>query len=98
MTLTDNHKAKLLDALRADGVDNWEGYQGENYQATMQEIEAEERFEENKKRLEPLFAIIETNIDVDYPSIREAGARTSLSENGISEIVKFISTNFFPKV
>ena len=45
MELTNEQKARLFEALHADGVDNWDNYQGENYQETMREIEAEEKFE-----------------------------------------------------
>ena len=47
--------------------------------------------------LEPLFEIIETNIDVEYPAGAEAGANTILSTEGIEEIVNFISKNYYKK-
>lgn len=48
MELTDEQKARLFDALHADGVDNWEGYQETNYQETMAEIEAEQEYGKNR--------------------------------------------------
>lgn len=91
---TNEQKARLFDALHADGVDNWEGYKQTHYREVEAEIEAENFFLENKKILEPLFQIIETNIEVSYPVGREAGAMTALTDDGISEIIDFISKNF----
>jgi hypothetical protein len=99
MTLTDEHKAKLFDALQADGVDNWGGYQEQNYQDAMLEIESEQMFEENKKKLEPLFDIINEyeTLDVEEPSERGAGYGWNLTEHGERQIINFISKNFEPK-
>ena len=94
MNLTNEEKAKLFDALQADGVDNWEGYKNDNYQETMAGIEAERQYAKNLVILQPLIEIIENNIEVDYPSIREAGARTALTEDGRLELVTFISKHY----
>lgn len=94
MEYTDEQKARLFDALQADGVDNWEGYGQTNWQKTVAEIEAKESFARDKEKLKPLFKIIESSIEVDYPAGREAGARTQLTEGGILDIVMFISRTF----
>lgn len=46
MKLTDEQKAKLFDAMQADGVDNWEGYQGENYQEAVKAEQPREGWSE----------------------------------------------------
>lgn len=97
MTLTDEQKARLFDALERDGVDNWENYQGIHWQETMEEIESEEKFEENRKRLEPLFEIISLNMEVDYPAGREAGSSCNLTDDGVGLVVNFISKNYEAK-
>lgn len=89
--LTDEQKARLFDALHADGVDNWIGYQEENYQSVMEEIEAENEYEENYKKIEPLFEIISLNCEVDYPVGREAGSSVNLTPDGEREVVMFIT-------
>ena len=80
MELTDENKARLFEALEADGVDNWENYQGQHYQEA---IEAEEKLEENREKLEPLFEIITNSISHDYPAGVEAGAGYYLEEDNI---------------
>ena len=99
MELTNEQKARLFDAMEADGVDNWDNYQGDNYQETMEEIEAEANFEENKKRLEPLFDIINEydSLDVEEPAGHGAGYGWSITPSGEEEIVKFITKNYEPK-
>lgn len=93
MSLTDKQKAILFDAMQADGVDNWEGYQGENYQKAMKDIEVEEKLEETVKKLQPLFEIISLNSKAEYPSIREAGMSIQLTEDGEKEVAKWIIEN-----
>lgn len=93
MKLTDTHKARLFDAMQADGVDNWEGYQGDNYQRVIEDIEIEGKYQETKDKLDPLFGIIETHIEVDYPAGREAGTRTSITDEGIIEITNWVLKN-----
>jgi hypothetical protein len=94
MNYTDTQKAKLFDALFADGVDNWEGYQQENYQQAIEEIELEGKYDRVQDELQPLFEIIETHIEVDYPAGREAGSRTSLTTGGIDAIVEWITKKY----
>jgi hypothetical protein len=94
MKLTNEQKAKLFDAMLADGVDNWEGYQGETYQEVMADIEAEEKLEETMKKLEPLYEIIALNSSADYPSVREAGMSIQLTEDGEKEVALWIIKNF----
>ena len=90
MNYTDKQKAQLFDAMIADGVDNWEGYQGEHYQQIVEDIELEGKYDRVKEELQPLFEIIETHIELDYPAGREAGSRTSLTKDGVDEIVIWI--------
>ena len=99
MNLTDEQKARLFDALEGDGVDNWEGfnYDGGHYERVLAEIEAEEKYEENRKRIEPLIEIIIEHADAEEPSERGAGFMVTLPEDGIKEIVKFISENYDAK-
>jgi hypothetical protein len=94
MKLTNEHKARLFDAMSADGVDNWEGYQGENYQKVMEQIETEEESKKIKDSLGELFEIISLHCDVDYPAGREAGSSVTVTDEGEEEIAKFISRNF----
>jgi len=99
MNYTDEQKARLFDALEMDGVDNWEGHQieGGNYEEVLLAIEAEEKFDEVKKKCEPLVEIIEQNIEVDYPAGRDAGVNTALSEDGLAEAIMWISKNLMEK-
>ena len=92
---TDEQKARLFDALLADGVDNWSGYQEQHYQEAMEEIEAEEKFEENSKRIQPLLDIILQSVSHDYPAGREAGVGYCIEDE--TEIVNWITKNFDPK-
>jgi hypothetical protein len=94
--MTDEQKARLLDALECDGVDNWEGYNisGGYFERTLQEIEAEERRAEMLRTIEPLIDIIESNMEIDFPAGRDAGSRARLTEDGQSELVNFLSEHY----
>lgn len=93
MKKTDEQKSRLYDALLADGVDNWQGWQGDNYQAVLEEIETESKVEETKSKCQELFEIISLNSEVDYPAGREAGSSVTLTEYGETEAVKWIIKN-----
>ena len=94
MSYTDEQKARLFDALLADGVDNWDGYQQENFQEVAEQIELENKYDQVKEELQPLFEIIETNIEVDYPAGREAGLRTALTKDGVDLIVEWVTKKY----
>lgn len=92
MNLNDTQKAMLYDALIADGVDNWEGFQESNYQKAMSEIELENQRGEIFNEIQDLFEIIcnPSNLDIDYPAGREAGIGILLNKQGEDEIIDFI--------
>lgn len=90
MKLTNEQKAMLFDALHADGVDNWDGYQMDNWQETMKEIESEALFDETYNELEEMFEILNEDVEVEFPAGMEAGAMTTFSSDSINRAVKFI--------
>lgn len=92
MNLTDEQKARLFDALHADGVDNWIGYQEQHWQDVMDEIQAEQEYDENSKKIQPLIEIILQNVSHDYPAGIEAGAGYYIEND--KEIVNWITKNF----
>ena len=96
MNLTDEQKARLFDALHHDGVDNWSNYQGDNYQEVMNQIEVENKFDQVKEKIQPLFDIIEDeySYEVDYPAGPDAGHSMTLTEHGIKTIVEWIAKNY----
>jgi hypothetical protein len=87
---TDEQKARLFDALHADGVDNWEGYQMDNWQEVMEDIEGEEKYNETYLELEEMFEMIEMGIEVEEPSERGAGFMATINPEVLEDVVKFI--------
>jgi len=90
MKYTNEQKARLFDALHADGVDNWEGYQQENYQEAEEEIEAEAMFDKVHAELDELLEIFCESAEVDYPAGQDEGYNITIPMDGQKDIVKFI--------
>jgi hypothetical protein len=60
----------------------------------MADIKAEEKLDETINKLEPLYEIISQNSSADYPSIRVAGMRIQLTDDGEKEVALWIIKNF----
>jgi hypothetical protein len=92
MTYTDRQKAILFDALMADGVDNLEGYQQQNFQEAQRSFEMENLIDETIDELQELFKMLTDGsiTYVDYPAGREAGYGIFFVEGGEKQIAKFI--------
>jgi len=92
MTYTDEQKARLFDALIADGVDNWDGYQERNFQETIKSFEIENLIGETIDELQDLFEMLTdgSTLEVEYPAGREAGSAILFTKGGEERVAKFI--------